>query len=1280
MADKKPTNTANGDGDDTASLKKLEYLSLINKITNEIYNHTGMSDKTIAEFVVNLHKESKGYQEFNKKLAEMGGDFPESFVKNLNRLIITMLPKNNNASDGSNSGSEVIKDDKVSMNDQLPDQKANQFPGLAIADDEDYTRNLVVDELRDNGAKTSSPKEKERTSGSSRDHGSSHRSRRREHAEDDDDDRSRSRENRRRRRRRYDRDRSYSKSRSRSNSADKYGRHSRHSHRSRRDRNHSRDRSVSPEYRHRKSSRNRYDDDRELSERRGSHSRSTRNPVTELDDEPIVYKIYDGQVTNIKDFGAFVSLKGVKGQKVEGMVHVSAIRAGERINNPREVLSRGEKVKVKVMSKMGNRMGLSMKDVDQVTGKDLSPQLYPGVSEEDAAGGRPRNGEQSATGSNSITVGGPKAAMTSTGGSNNSRPTIKRIPSPEKWEIKQLIAAGAIDPSEYYGTNLYDNGDGVNNDGGPIFEENEEEVDIEIREDEPLFLRGQTGVSLNLSPIKVVKAPDGSLNRAALSGTALAKERKEIKQQQAQEERENMPKEGDGHWADPLPANAGGNPASVADISGMDAEAAAKQFSAQFKDKDDIPEWKKAIQGKGTTYGKITDLSIKEQRQSLPVYKLRQVFINAVVENQVLVVVGDTGSGKTTQLTQYLYEDGVNGNRRIGCTQPRRMAASSVAKRVSEEVGCRLGAEVGYTIRFEDCTSSDTKIKYLTDGMLMREILLDPELKQYSIIMLDEAHERTVSTDVLFGLLKKTVRRRKDFKLIVTSATLDAEKFSKYFFNCPILTIPGRTYPVQVLYTKDPESDYLEASLVTVMQIHLTEPAGDILLFLTGQEEIETACEILHERMKALGSMVPELIILPVFSALPSEMQSRIFEPTPVGSRKLIIATNIAETSLTIDGIYYVVDPGFTKQMTHDPKTSMDQLMVTPISQAQAKQRSGRAGRTGPGKCYRLYTETAFRNEMLPAPVPEIQRVNLSSTVLTMKAMGINDLVHFDFMDPPPLQTLVKSLHMLYDLGALDEEGLLTRIGRKMAEFPMDAELAKTLLISVELRCSEEMLTIVAMLSIGGTVFYRPRDKQAQADQKKAKFHQPEGDHLTLLTVYNAWKATRFSNQWCHDNYIQSRSLKRAADVRKQMLGIMDRYRQDIISCGGKNFEPVCRAICGGYFRHAAKKDPTEGYKTIVDGTPVYIHPSSSLFNKDPQWVIYHELIMTTKEYMREITAIEPKWLIEAAPTYFKEADANKISRSKRNERLEPLYNKYEAPNSWRISKVKKHSRVSQTF
>jgi len=306
---------------------------------------------------------------------------------------------------------------------------------------------------------------------------------------------------------------------------------------------------------------------------------------------------------------------------------------------------------------------------------------------------------------------------------------------------------------------------------------------------------------------------------------------------------------------------------------------------------------------------------------------------------------------------------------------------------------------------------------------------------------------------------------------------------------------------------------------------------------------------------------------------------------------------------------------------------------------------------------------------MLDTAVPEIQRTNLSSTLLQLKAMGINDLITFDFMDAPPTETMVLAMEALYSLGALDDEGLLTRLGRRMAEFPLEPGQAKMLIQSTHLGCSDEILTVVSMLSVQ-TIFYRPKEKQALADTKKAKFHQAEGDHVTMLNVYNSWKNNKFSNPWCQENFIQSRNLRRAMDVRKQLLGIMDRHKLDIVSCGN-NFKRVQQAIVSGFFRNAAKKDPQEGYKTQVDQGVAYVHPNSSLFNRQPEWVIYHEITLTTREYMREVTAIDPKWLVEFAPRFFKVADATRMSKRKRQERIEPLYNRYEEPDAWRIPRVR---------
>ncbi|KAJ7229174.1 P-loop containing nucleoside triphosphate hydrolase protein [Mycena pura] len=1145
-----------GGGD--LDLYNLEYLSLVAKIVQEIDNHIGVNDKTIAEFVIALHDQSnKSLPDFRAKLKEKGADFPDSFVENVDRLILSMHPKHKKKRAAKNG---KVKADLPEGELTELEKKRRILPGLALKNQDPVA--LPDDVFLQELGNLVTGKQM--------------------HPRPSQDDRSPKRQRR--------------------------------------------GRSPSPRR-------------RSPSPRRGygPQGRNGGRPV--IDDRPVLFKIYNGKVTGLKDFGAFVTLEGVAG-RAEGMVHISNIQTG-RVNSASDLLSRGQAVKVKVMSVAGTRIGLSMKDVDQITGRDLSPHLRI-QSEAEMQEERSRASFAS-SGANAVPLSS----------SVNPAPvrSMKRLTSPERWEIKQLIASGALDASEY---------PELDEDfGNPAARaEVEEDMDIEMREDEPPFLAGQTKRTLELSPVKIVKAPDGSLNRAALSGASLARERRELRQQEANEEADSQARDFTAPWLDPM--------ASEADkIFAQDMRGNLKGQKAS-----EVPRWK---ENKAIAFGEVTTLSIQDQRKNLPIYKLRDSLLQAISDHQVLIVIGDTGSGKTTQMVQYLAESGYADRGRIGCTQPRRVAAMSVAKRVSEEVGCRLGQEVGYTIRFEDCTSPETRIKYMTDGMLQRESLIDPLLSSYSVIMLDEAHERTISTDVLFGLLKKTVKRRPDLKLIVTSATLDAEKFSKYFFGCPIFTIPGRTYPVEVLYTKDPETDYLDASLITIMQIHLSEPPGDVLLFLTGQEEIDTACEILFERMKALGPKVPELIILPIYSALPSEVQSRVFEPTPPGARKVVIATNVAETSLTIPGIYYVVDPGFVKQSAYDPRLGMDSLVVMPISQAQARQRAGRAGRTGPGKCYRLYTEVAFRNEMLPNSIPEIQRTNLSSTILQLKAMGINDLLSFDFMDPPPAQTMLTALETLYALSALDDEGLLTRLGRKMADFPMDPAQAKMLIASVDFGCSEEILSIIAMLSVQ-TVFYRPKEKQGQADSKKAKFHQPEGDHLTLLTVYNGWKAANFSNPWCYENFIQARSMRRAQDVRKQLLGIMDRYKHEILSAG-RDYNVVRKAICSGFFRNAAKKDPQEGYKTLVEGTPVYIHPSSALFNRNPEWIVYHELVLTTREYCHNVTAIEPKWLVEVAPQFFKVADANKISKRKRQEKIEPLFNKYEKPDEWRLSKAKSSAR-----
>lgn len=641
--------------------------------------------------------------------------------------------------------------------------------------------------------------------------------------------------------------------------------------------------------------------------------------------------------------------------------------------------------------------------------------------------------------------------------------------------------------------------------------------------------------------------------------------------------------------------------------------------------------------------------SIDETRKSLPIYTYREQLLEAIKEHQVLIVVAETGSGKTTQLPQYLHEAGYTANgQKVGCTQPRRVAAMSVAARVAEEMGTKVGYEVGYSIRFEDCTSDKTVLKYMTDGMLLREFLTEPDLAGYAALIIDEAHERTLSTDILFALVKDIARFRPELRLLISSATMDAEKFSEYFDNAPVFYVPGRRYPVDIHYTPQPEANYLHAAITTIFQIHTTQPKGDILVFFTGQDEIEAAQENLQETARALGNKIAELIVCPIYANLPSDMQAKIFEPTPEGARKVVLATNIAETSITIDGVVFVIDPGFVKQNSYNPRTGMSSLIVVPCSRASANQRAGRAGRVGPGKAFRLYTKWAFSNELEENTVPEIQRTNLGMTVLMLKSLGINNFMDFEFMDPPPGETLIRALELLYALGALNDRGELTKLGRRMAEFPVDPMLSKAIISSEKYSCTDEVLTIISMLSESSSLFYRPKDKKLHADQARQNFVRTGGDHFTLLNVWEQWADTNYSQQFCYEQFLQFKSLSRARDIRDQLAGLCERVEVVIQSNPNANdISAVQKAITSGYFYNTAQLQKSgDSYRTLKTHHTVYIHPSSSLFQHQPpvKTLLYYELVMTSKSYMRQIMEIKPSWLMEVAPHYFKAADLEQLT------------------------------------
>ena len=642
-------------------------------------------------------------------------------------------------------------------------------------------------------------------------------------------------------------------------------------------------------------------------------------------------------------------------------------------------------------------------------------------------------------------------------------------------------------------------------------------------------------------------------------------------------------------------------------------------------------------------------LSIEEVRKSLPVYKYKKSFLDSIRDHQVLIVVGETGSGKTTQLPQYLYEAGFTkkedgSSLKVGCTQPRRVAAISVAHRVAEEMDVEIGREVGYSIRFEDTSSEKTVVQYVTDGMLLREFLTDPDLSSYGALMIDEAHERTVSTEIILSLLKDIIQVRKDLKLVIASATINAEKFSAFFNDAPIFRIPGRRFPVDIHYTKNPESNYIQASLTTILQIHITqELPGDILVFLTGQDEIETMQESLNDACHKLGSLIKPLLVCPVYANLPSEQQRLIFEPTPRDSRKVVLATNIAETSITIDGITYVIDPGYVKENFFNPVTGMESLVVVPCSRASANQRAGRAGRVGPGKCFRLYTKWSYYNEIQANPTPEILRVNLVSVVLLLLSLGINDLINFNFVDPPSPDSLIKALEMLYSLGALNSKGEITRTGRKMAEFPIHPMFSKALLEASKYGVLKEILTVISMLSESSSIFHRPKDKKEQLDKRKDTFRSEYGDHLTLLNVWELWQDSGFSNLWCQDNFIQYKTIKRARDVREQLerlctrVGILEQ-----VFSGKERDIAIRKALVAGFFPNIARLSKMgDSFRSMKKNQSMYIHPSSVLFlNKPPpKLVLYHELVLTNKEYMRNCLLIDPKWVMDLAPHYYNEKE-----------------------------------------
>ena len=676
-------------------------------------------------------------------------------------------------------------------------------------------------------------------------------------------------------------------------------------------------------------------------------------------------------------------------------------------------------------------------------------------------------------------------------------------------------------------------------------------------------------------------------------------------------------------------------------------------------------------------------LSLAQQRRRLPIYDERRNLLYMVESYPSVVVVGHTGCGKTTQIPQYLHEAGWSAEGKVvACTQPRRVAAAR--SRVAEEMGVALGQTVGYAVRFDDCfDAAATRIKYMTDGRLIRELMADPLLSSYSVVMVDEAHERSTTTDVLLGLLKKVRRRRADLRLIIASATLDAEGFRDFFeegvgadgkpcaTSSAILTLAGSgTHPVKWHFLEQPVPDYLAYAVEAVQQIHASGDPGDVLLFLTGQQEVDAACKLLSDSQqqgssrsggkgKGSGGGPQHLVVLPLYSSLSAKAQLKVFEPAGRNARKIVVATNIAETSLTIDGIVHVVDCGFAKQRYAHP-SGEEALVIAPISQASARQRAGRAGRSRPGNYYALMTEASF--DSLPLQTsPEMQRCSLSSVVLSLKALGVDNVLRFDFLSPPPPQSLANALEALYALGALDGSGKLTNPrGESMALLPLDPQPAAFLLSAEKEGCEEEALTLAAVLSVQS-----PFNTLKPADLKvaQAPFAAYEGDAITFLNVVSAYHkqqrkhGARKASQWCRKRLLNERVLERIGEVRQQLgkhlaahhrraaeaeggagggAAAESRSKKKKVGGGGTTgTDAIRRALVGGYFASAARHDGGGYYTSILRGSPLKLHPNSVLYGAPADWVLLHEMTYTTVELILSATKVNEEWLAELAPHFY---------------------------------------------
>ena len=611
--------------------------------------------------------------------------------------------------------------------------------------------------------------------------------------------------------------------------------------------------------------------------------------------------------------------------------------------------------------------------------------------------------------------------------------------------------------------------------------------------------------------------------------------------------------------------------------------------------------------------------------EALPINVRRAEIAEAIQKHQVVVICGETGSGKTTQLPKICLELGRGLKGLIGHTQPRRIAARATATRIAQELKSELGRYVGYKIRFTDKTSSESYIKLMTDGILLAETQTDPLLRQYDTILIDEAHERSLNIDFLLGYLKSVLARRQDLKLIVTSATLDAERFSKHFDGAPIIEVSGRSYPIETRYRpfdEKKDSDLNDAIVDAVSEAHREGP-GDVLVFLPGEREIREAAEALRKHHP------PGLEVLPLFARQTAQEQSRVFAPHQ--GRRVVLATNVAETSLTVPGIRYVVDSGVARVKRYSHRSKVEALQVEAIARAAANQRAGRCGRVSAGVCFRLYAEEDF-NKRPPYTEPEILRSSLAGVILRMKSLHLGDVEDFPFLEAPLPRMIADGYTLLAELGALDETSKeLTPVGKELAKLPLDPKIGRMILAAREQGCLKEVLIIAAALGTQDPRD-RPQEQSAAADQAHAKWKDEKSEFLSYLKLWAAadeiWKHETSSKQrqWCRQNFINWLRLREWRDVHGQLMTLCHEHGWKENQLPG-SYEAIHKALLTGLLGHIGLKNEEDQNYLGARGIKFFIHPGSSLVKKAGRWIIAAELVETSRLFARCVARIEPEWL-----------------------------------------------------